>query len=427
MNAISMSATERNVLTSGAADILAPVVYATGKNGEQADAAEPQRAAAPATGTSYQVPVAADGNAGEENAGERQPAPVPAAATEKAAPTRISPWATWIMVLLATVALISAGLAVTATRRETAAEKTAHDAVEEREHALRAEAESKAQRDQAEAALQTATGERNQAQAEADAARRGAQTSRAVLAFLQDTLLTAGRPKKAWLDEPDKQVSLRKALDMAEAKLARALPDQPLVEASVREILGSAYLNLGESAPAVKDYERALALRQAISGDTHPDTIACRDQLAVAYRVAGRVDDAAELFNGRTDSPRYASVLALHGSMLLSQKKASAAERRLRECLAIRQRLQPDHWTTFDAKSLLGEALLAQKKYAEAEPLLLDGHQGLRKHQSKIPIHDRTCIPRALERLVGLYGAWNKKDEADRWRKELAAVTAVPK
>src|SRR5262249_42490967 len=95
---------------------------------------------------------------------------------------------------------------------------------------------------------------------------------------------------------------------------------------------------------------------------------------------------------------------------------------KLRECLAIRQRIQPDDWTTFDTRSLLGEALLGQKKYAEAEPLLLEGNEGMKKREAQIPPESRPRLTRALERLVRLYESWGKKDKAARWRKALEAA-----
>lgn len=54
----------------------------------------------------------------------------------------------------------------------------------------------------------------------------------------------------------------------------------------------------------------------------------------------------------------------------------------LRESLAIREKTQPDAWTTFDSKSLLGGALLGQKKVADAEPLLLAGYEGMKKREN---------------------------------------------
>ena len=40
----------------------------------------------------------------------------------------------------------------------------------------------------------------------------------------------------------------------------------------------------------------------------------------------------------------------------------------------VRAAKQPDEWTTFHTRSLLGDALMGHKKCAEAEPLLLQGY-----------------------------------------------------
>ena len=161
-----------------------------------------------------------------------------------------------------------------------------------------------------------------------------------------------------------------------------------------------------------------------MQGVNHPDTAACRNQLAVAYRLAGRTAEAGRLFDRNPNSPAHASALAVRGSMLLLQKKPAEAELKLRECLTIRQKIQPDDWTTFDTKSILGEALLDQKKFAEAEPLLLSGYEGMKQREDTIPSEDKPRLTKALERLVKLYEAWGKKDEAMKWRKELEATAA---
>jgi hypothetical protein len=56
-----------------------------------------------------------------------------------------------------------------------------------------------------------------------------------------------------------------------------------------------------------------------------------------------------------------AGKLALMGLVLLQQKKWAEAEPLLRPCLAIRAKMQPNAWTTFNTRSMLGGALLAQK------------------------------------------------------------------
>jgi hypothetical protein len=110
------------------------------------------------------------------------------------------------------------------------------------------------------------------------------------------------------------------------------------------------------------------------------------------------------------------------GLNLLRQDRHAEAERLLRDCLRIRARAQPELWTTCNTRSVLGEALLGQEKHAEAEPLLVGGYEGLKKREAKIPPAFRAVrLKEALERLVQLYDAWDKPDEAARWRKELAA------
>jgi eukaryotic-like serine/threonine-protein kinase len=43
---------------------------------------------------------------------------------------------------------------------------------------------------------------------------------------------------------------------------------------------------------------------------------------------------------------------------------------------AMREKTEPEAWATFRTQSLLGGALLGQKKYAAAEPLLVQGYRG---------------------------------------------------
>jgi hypothetical protein len=147
----------------------------------------------------------------------------------------------------------------------------------------------------------------------------------------------------------------------------------------------------------------------------------------VAYRRAGRPTDASRLYDQDLNSSSHASALAVRGSVLLTQKKSVEAELKLRECLAIRQKLQPDDWTTFDTKSMLGEALLDQRKYTDAEPLLLSGYEGMKQRAGKIPSTDKVHLTKALERLVRLYEAQNNKDKAAQWQKELERAEAAKK
>jgi hypothetical protein len=77
-----------------------------------------------------------------------------------------------------------------------------------------------------------------------------------------------------------------------------------------------------------------------------------------------------------------------------------------------------------------GACLAGQKKYDEAEPLLLDAIEGLRDCEDKAlqPLTperrgvEAGKIDEALNWLVRLYDERGKPDEAAKWRKELEAV-----
>jgi tetratricopeptide (TPR) repeat protein len=122
---------------------------------------------------------------------------------------------------------------------------------------------------------------------------------------------------------------------------------------------------------------------------------------------------------GNTD-PRTAGPLALLGLNLLRQRKYAEAEPLLRDCLGLREKAEPDVWTTFNARSMLGGSLLGQKKYAEAEPLLRQGYEGMKQREAKIPPLGKPRLRETVERLVQLYDDWGQPEKSAEWRKKLA-------
>jgi hypothetical protein len=114
-------------------------------------------------------------------------------------------------------------------------------------------------------------------------------------------------------------------------------------------------------------------------------------------------------------------IMDMVGLNLLQQRRYTEAEPLLRECLAIRAQKLPDSWLHFNTMSLLGGSLLGQEKYAEAKPLLVQGYEGMKQREATIPAASKVRLTQALERLVQLYDAWGKPDEAAKWRKELEA------
>jgi len=112
------------------------------------------------------------------------------------------------------------------------------------------------------------------------------------------------------------------------------------------------------------------------------------------------------------------------GKHLCDLGRYEEAEAILRDCVALRERLggEVPPWQVASAKSLLGAALLGQKRYAEAEPLLLAGAEGLLKGRNAMPAQAKANVPAAVQRLIDLYKATGRADDAAKWRKELEAL-----
>ena len=190
----------------------------------------------------------------------------------------------------------------------------------------------------------------------------------------------------------------------------------------------------GKPAEAEPLCREALEIRSAAFPAGHPKVLDSMRALAELYSETGKATEAVPLFRAwlestrataPKDSTQLADQLASIALPLLTLEEWSEAEALLRECLTIREQEQPEAWRTCNTRSLLGAALLGQKKYAEAETLLLDGYRGMQERESTIPPAVAFRIPEAIERLVQLYEAQGNAREAAEWRDKLEAARAV--
>ena len=108
---------------------------------------------------------------------------------------------------------------------------------------------------------------------------------------------------------------------------------------------------------------------------------------------------------------------------MADQGRLAEAEAPLRECLSIREKRLPDDWLTFSARSALGENLMARKQYAEAEPLLISGYNGLREREARIPAANKPRLEKAAERLIRFYEETAQPDKAAEWKQKLDELT----
>jgi hypothetical protein len=59
---------------------------------------------------------------------------------------------------------------------------------------------------------------------------------------------------------------------------------------------------------------------------------------------------------------------------------------------------------------------LGQGRFAEAEPLVVQGYERMKARESRMPVPDRSRLREAAERVVRLYEEWGKPDQATAWK-----------
>jgi eukaryotic-like serine/threonine-protein kinase len=137
-------------------------------------------------------------------------------------------------------------------------------------------------------------------------------------------------------------------------------------------------------------HEANLKQIESKLGPAHPNTLTSRSNLALAYRAAGRTAEAITL---------------LEATLKIRESKLGPAH--------------PDTLASVHTHSQLGGALLGQRLYAEAEPLVVAGYEGMKERQAKIAAVDRSRLREAAERVVRLYEDWGKAEQATAWKAKL--------
>jgi serine/threonine protein kinase/tetratricopeptide (TPR) repeat protein len=193
--------------------------------------------------------------------------------------------------------------------------------------------------------------------------------------------------------------------------------------------LGRTHIRAGQYDMAIQVLEELVAKRAAEPlAHTLPQALT---ELALAYRDADRLDDAADRFRAAatayekllgSDNISFANCQGGLGAVLVKQQKYQEAEPILRQSHSTWKKKEPDTWYHCYMESLLGAALAGQKRFGEAESFVVNGYEGLKKRESLLPEQYKGRVVEALERVVQLYDAWEKKDKADEWRKKLAAA-----
>jgi len=200
--------------------------------------------------------------------------------------------------------------------------------------------------------------------------------------------------------------------------LKRVLGPDHSTTLSAQNNLAHAYREAGRAAEAVQLHEQTLAARERLLGPDHPDTLASRDNLAAAYREAGRVAEAVQLHEQtlaafeRVQGRDHPDTLASRGNLAEAYRAAGRAAEAVQlheQTLAARERvLGPDHPDTLASRGNLAIAYLEAGRAAEAIPL----YEQTLASQERVLGPDHPYIVRLRNNLANAYRAVGRITEA---------------
>lgn len=213
----------------------------------------------------------------------------------------------------------------------------------------------------------------------------------------------------------------RKELDIAEKAYGR---DHPFVAELVNNIGGVLFTEKKYS-EAENYYGQALALDRKLLGGEHPQVGLDLANIAEAHDTQGDLKGAEQYYRQslgilRKKVPetdfRMRFVLTNLGSVLVregSPANLREAESLLRPAVTADEKALPKGaWDTAEAESELGGCLLAEKRFAAAEPLLVQSYPTVR---DKLGPNEPSKVTDALNRIIQLYTEWGKRAKADEY------------
>jgi len=223
----------------------------------------------------------------------------------------------------------------------------------------------------------------------------------------------------------------------ADAALSKVVQDQrrvlgethPDTLRSMNE-LGLLYRAEGNHAQAEQVIMQVLEIRRRVLAPEHPDTLRSMSDLAAVYHDEGKDELAEPLLikalqlRRRVLGPAHPDTLSTMGTLAeveLKQQKCADAEPLLREAVGTTEKTSPAAWNRYYFQGLLGASLAGQKRFAEAEPLLVSGREGMLQRQATVPADNLSRVVQAGQRIVELYESWGKLEKAAEWRQKVQA------
>ena len=215
-------------------------------------------------------------------------------------------------------------------------------------------------------------------------------------------------------------------LDVAVSVVEDVLgPDHPDT-LGVRNNLAGAYRSAGRLAEAIELYEQVLDECKRLLGTDHPDTLTVRNNLAVAYCSVGRFGEAVELFEQvlaerkrllGTDHPYTLNTRNNLAAAYESVGRFGEAVELFEQVLAERKRLLgTDHPDTLNTRNNLAHAYLSVGRFGEAVELF----EQVLAERERVLGSDHPYTLNTRNNLAGAYDSVGRFAEAiDTWEELL--------
>jgi non-specific serine/threonine protein kinase/serine/threonine-protein kinase len=212
----------------------------------------------------------------------------------------------------------------------------------------------------------------------------------------------------------------REVRDVSERVLGTEHPDTLVAVYN----LAALYQGLDRNAEAEPLFRDVLAARQRVLGQDHPRTLATEYGLGVLMRNVGNFPEAesrlSAVLAGRRRTLGEAHPDTLDAGMVLGQiqidaRRFAQAERALRNVLTLYDQSGARGWQRTATAVLLGRSLLGQRRYAAAEPMLLEGYRALEAQRDEIPADEQKILAETRADLYRLYQEWGRSAKASEW------------
>ena len=191
-----------------------------------------------------------------------------------------------------------------------------------------------------------------------------------------------------------------------------------------------AKLERGKEAEADALGTQGLDTANKALGADHYATLGIEHALSEVKLREGRLDEAERLRTSVYDSrlrhggPENYNTLASANALAavkVQLGRFAETETLLRPVLIAWNKTRPGDWRGLQCQSLMGAALAGERRFDEAEPLLVSSADGLEHRASEVPASDRRLIAEADQRAADAYAAWGRPDKAAAWAKRAAA------